>query len=327
MSGSTNTKENINYTYLCVATILLIISYYLLHTLKKEHKEKEKRESSSKNTILVQTSKGEIKMDANIFEIHMNRMKGNIISLSENMSGSKCSVIKKYLETTKQNTKSFIELNHNNKDFCKMDIQYKMVNPQILKERELLRKKMLKETVLETDESKEADKMRYSILELLIDIDIILFLVRASLCKTGKVDLSVMDSFLIELYRINCDNQETQMDGKMIDPPQDTFVDGGDIDNNHTRDINNSRNIDTSQIISDKTSLSQKNKNQHQKNQKHTRRFVDVLSHSNNKGFNSNIITAGSMVKGPNRSIDYNIDPRNPLIDTGSRSSLGETSR
>ena len=139
MSGK-QVVESINYTYLGVSVVLLIVSYYLLYSTKLEtHKEKKKGEIR-KDTVLVQTDKGEIKMDPNIFEMHMNKMKDNIIKLSENLSNSKCGVIKQYLDDTKDNTKSFIELNNGNyKDFCNLDTQYKLVDNHILKEREFLR--------------------------------------------------------------------------------------------------------------------------------------------------------------------------------------------
>ena len=97
--------EFINYSYLGAAIVLLIICYYFLQSTKEKlHKKNLEKDDIQRKSIKVQTNKGEIAMDPNVFEMHMKRMKDNIIELNKNFSAKDCGNIKKYLERTKLNT-------------------------------------------------------------------------------------------------------------------------------------------------------------------------------------------------------------------------------
>jgi hypothetical protein len=225
--------ETINFTYLGLAIVFLIITYYWLEQTKQKITQKEKRVAKNGNTgkhILVKTEKGDIEMDTNVFEHHMSRMKDNIVQLNQKFTDKECSDLKEYLDNAKSNTQSYIDLNKNDKkepnDFCSLDARYGLVDDYMLQERDGLRRKMdlgQSKTIMDNgDDDIDADEIRYSMLELLIDIDIILFLMRSSMCKQGRFDMTSLDQVILELYNSNC-----AAGGKLaqkIDMASDSYV-------------------------------------------------------------------------------------------------------
>ena len=116
-----NSVEPINYYYLGFATVLLLVCYYFLQTTKNQLQQKKiLKDDIQKKSIVVKTKNGDIVMDPNVFEMHMKRMKDNIIELNKNFSESDCVNIKKYLDATQTTTKDYININTNdiNPDFC-----------------------------------------------------------------------------------------------------------------------------------------------------------------------------------------------------------------
>ena len=198
--------ELVNYKYLGIAVIFLMFAIYYLHKTKK-HIHKREMDTSYSSAIKVLTQKGEIYMDPNIFEMHMSRLKNNIIKLHQNFDKSNCSQLKQYLNKAKINTKQYIDLNTKNLNpaFCDISNQNNIFNDYILQERELLKNKMANKTEGDdNDDDYESDKLRYQLLELITDIDLILFLIKLSLCKNGSLDLSCLDQIILELYRTQC---------------------------------------------------------------------------------------------------------------------------
>jgi hypothetical protein len=199
--------ENVNYKYLGMAVVFLIMTYYYLSNTKSDIYLKKINDKSD-DKIYIMTSKGKISMDNNVFEKHMNRMKKNIVDLQHNFSKKNCTELKKYIDDAKNQTKKYIDLNKNNigPDFCNLNNSLKMIDNNILKERELLKNKMdgKYKTELDDGETDDVDEIRYNILELLIDIDIIMFLVRSSVCRKGEIDLTSLDNIMISLYEKKC---------------------------------------------------------------------------------------------------------------------------
>jgi hypothetical protein len=220
--------ENVNYKYFGMAVVFLILTYYYLNNIKSEIYMKKINENSE-DKIYITTNGGKVAMDNNVFENHMNRIKKNITNLQHNFSEKNCTVMKKHIDSAKNQTKRYIDLNKDNidSDFCNLDSKLKMIDDNILKERELLKNKMIgnRKTELDDEETDEVDNIRYSILELLIDIDIIMFLVRSSVCKKGEIDLSALDNIILELYEKNCTNKpiNTNKEGFTDNFTQETF--------------------------------------------------------------------------------------------------------
>ena len=198
--------ELVNYKYLGIAIVFLIITYYYLERTKYHIKRKNVSQSH-KSSIKILTDNGEIYMDPNIFEIHMNRLKDNIIHLHNRIDKSKCSKIKSYLDKSRSSTKQYIKMNNKdmNNSFCDISSHNNICDINMLKERELLKNKLSNKTEMsDNDDNAESDMLRYELLDLTIDIDIILFLVRSSLCKNGSLNLSPLDQVVLELYRTHC---------------------------------------------------------------------------------------------------------------------------
>jgi hypothetical protein len=229
--------ETINYNYLGLSIVFLILTYYWLEHTKKAITRKEEQVTKNGNTgnhIMVTTKKGDIEMDTNVFEHHMRRMKDNIIQLNQKFTDDECSKLKEYLDNAKINTKSYINLNNaktnNSSDFCNLDLRYDLVDNNILQEREILRQKLetgKHKTILDNDDNDDndeidVDEIQYSILELLIDIDIILFLMRSSMCNKGRFDITSLDSVVLELYNSNC-SADVNL-SQTIDMATDSYV-------------------------------------------------------------------------------------------------------
>jgi hypothetical protein len=200
---ATKGLEPINYSYLVVSFIVLILCYYFLRSTQTQLYKKKMNDSvGQRKTIKVTTQKGEIYMDPNIFEMHIKRMKSHITELNKNFSDNECADLKKYLDKTKDNVNSYIKLNTDSidPDFCSPLNKNVLIDDSILNERELLKANL--------DTSDNSHKLKHSILDLLIDMDIILFMIRSSLCKNGNLDLSFIDGLILELYRNNCINNK-----------------------------------------------------------------------------------------------------------------------
>jgi hypothetical protein len=214
-----NSIEYVNYSYLIIATVLLFICYYYLQNTKTAlHAKKLERDDRQRKTVTVKTKKGDVKMDPNIFELHIKRMKDNILELNKNFSGKDCGSIKKQLERTKMTMEKYIKMNTNeiSSDFIRMGSKIQLVDDHILQESEMVKKKLANITESDSDSDILSDEIKYSILEILIDIDIILFLIKSSLCNKGILDLSTIDNLIIKLYRNNClDPEHTNLNQQL----------------------------------------------------------------------------------------------------------------
>jgi hypothetical protein len=203
-------KKSLNYSYLGVTIILLMICYYFLYSTKKGiYHKKLSDDIINRKIITVKTSNGDIMLDPNIFEMHMKRFKDNITELNDKISNETCESLKHIIKDTNKNIKAYIQLNTEDiADFCNED---NLIDESILKERDALKAKILKTARMENNINDE-DKTRLLLLETILDIDIIIFLIKSSLCKKGKLDLSAIDMLILELYRNKCINCNKQPD-------------------------------------------------------------------------------------------------------------------
>lgn len=204
------TIESVDYKYFGIAIVFLILTYYYLINTKTHIYRKKIISNNFDDKFYVMTSKGLMTMDNNILEKYMNKVKTNIKQMQNNFDSTKCGKLKKYLDDAKIQAKKYIELNKNDidKNFCNLDMNVKIINDNMLKEREILKNKINRKTEMDNDDSADdlnnSDNIKYDIMELLNDIDIMLFLVRSSICKKGNMDLSAIDKVVLELYRTNC---------------------------------------------------------------------------------------------------------------------------
>ena len=340
MDSSNPTQTNktidpVNYSYLTVSIIVLIICYYFLQsTQSKLHEKIVIDNDNQKKTIKVQTANGEIYMDPNIFEMHMTRMKNNIIELQKNLSYKDCNELKQYVDNIKKNTNSYIDINTNSSsDFCDIHSRTDLIDDYILQERDILKKK-LESNAETTLDNTSPDNIKHSILELVVDIDIILLLVRSSLCKNGKLDLSSIDNLILELYNKKCINKPNY-----VQKTNDNYELKLEPDTDIERFINNHNNyvevpfkqFDGSQdLINDFDDLPNNNHNfiyNNPHNRRATRKYV---SHSTSDDFGLNVPNTMStfrpLKQNLNTSNELNSSVRQlynrDLIDTTSRTSL-----
>jgi hypothetical protein len=196
--------NNLNYKYLGFAVIFFLITYYFLYITKKSIVQYDiDIKMKDKSSIKVLTSKGEIYMNSNIFEMHMNRVKETIHKLTKNITTKDCNSLKKYLDDANINIKNYITLNTNDTNaLCANNNN--IFNDSVIKERELLKKKLDKTLKRDDIDDDISDNIKYNILNLVIDIDIILFLIKGSVCKKGFIDLTSIDKVILELYRSKC---------------------------------------------------------------------------------------------------------------------------
>ena len=139
--------EPVNYKYFGVSIIFLILTYYyLVNTQNIIHNN-----NNNNKHVIIKTKDGEIGMNPNIFEMHMQRLKNNILYIHKNFNPNKCSIIKKHLANVKIHTKRYIELNKENIDseFCDLKSRFKLIDDNMLKEREMLKNKLSKKIELQ----------------------------------------------------------------------------------------------------------------------------------------------------------------------------------
>ena len=126
-----------------------------------------------------------------------------------------------------------------------------------------------------------------------------------------------MNNFLLELYKTNCSNGDTQLDPDIDLESAETFI-NLDIE----ADMVKRRNIDTSQFIQDKTSIAQM---KYRKNPNKRLKLRDGVSHSRDAEFRHNTTAASAMFSSgvAQDALENDVyrtdmyDPRNPMVDTG----------
>lgn len=190
--------EPLNYKYLGIAIVLLIICYYFLQINGNKLRIKPSAaQNIQQKTITVYTKNGDIVMDPNIFELHLKRTKNTINELNNNLDNFDYENINDRIIRAKKSIGAYIDAQNINTDICSPNNQLSLVDNNMLNERDVLR-----DSIETSDDSETRQKimLRYAIIELMIDIDIILFLVRSSMCKYGKLDLTAFDELIMELY-------------------------------------------------------------------------------------------------------------------------------
>ena len=213
-----NGDNVINFSYLAISVLILFVVYAILKGMKNSfHKNKN---NMSRNTILVETGKDIMRMQPDIFEVHLNRLKNSLTSLNNTFSDYDCDEIKQYLDSSHNDLQKFIKLNKNDmsdSDFCTLDSDDIIIDRYISNERELIQRKLMNKGELlqdsrqnEDDDSKQL-YFKLQLLDIIVDIEIITFLIRNSVCKNGKIDIVNLHKLIEKMYENNCvKNQNAQ---------------------------------------------------------------------------------------------------------------------
>lgn len=192
--------------YFSVSLFALMLACYFLYSTKK-YIYKKVIVNKISDAVTVQTNNGVIRMDPNVFENHIKRVKSNLLELNRQFSPEICEGILEHLQKNKNETAEFIKQNQLDGDFCDIDARYKLVDDSIIKKQTELTAQIDRYST-DSLESLEVLKAKQAVVELLIDLDVILFLVRTTMCPKGKLNLKSLDKMLLALYQANCVDKE-----------------------------------------------------------------------------------------------------------------------
>lgn len=175
---------HIDYCYLFASIIFLVICYlYIKSTMTMPCKKKINR-SSEKNTINVIIKTDVIKLDPNIFEMYLKKIKEDLILLNEFYTNNQDHQFKiDKLTIPRQQLKSYIGINGIDLDL------YKANNMQYYKSAQFESARFESDSKLDNT----GDKLNQCIVDLISDIDILIIMVKLSLCKVGILNLSSFD--------------------------------------------------------------------------------------------------------------------------------------
>jgi len=176
--------DHIDYCYLFASIIFLVICYlYIKSTMTMPYKKKINR-SSEKNTINVIIKTDVIKLDPNIFEMYLKKIKEDLILLNEFYTNNQDHQFKiDKLTIPRQQLKSYIGINGIDLDL------YKANNMQYYKSAQFESARFESDSKLDNT----GDKLNQCIVDLISDIDILIIMVKLSLCKVGILNLSSFD--------------------------------------------------------------------------------------------------------------------------------------
>jgi len=204
---------SIEEKYLIVSIIVLIFSYCLLkftkHNVHLISNIKELENTQYNKTINLKTCKKSIEVDSNLFEMHMSRLKNNIFNISNNMSSIDCRNLKKYIQNSNVSLQKNINtIKKNDREFCSDEFN-RLMDINIINYKKELESKFYMTNKNTTKSDKDsAEDLRDKIIDILIDMEVITFLIRNTSCKRNKVDISYIDKLLAQIYNDKCGSVE-----------------------------------------------------------------------------------------------------------------------
>ena len=203
----------IEQKYLTVSVVILVISYCLLKFTKKNMhlitNIKDLENTQYNKTVNLKTCKDSLEVDSNIFEMHMTRLKNNIINISNNMTSNDCRNLKKYLQKSGVNLKKNIsEIKKNDKDFCSDEFNRLMEINILNYKKELESTFYMSNKRTSISDKDDIEDLKDKIIDILIDMEVVSFLIRNTSCKRNMVDISYVDNLLAQIYKSKCDGVE-----------------------------------------------------------------------------------------------------------------------
>ena len=201
-----------NYKYLIVFVVLISLMYIFLYINKDISKSKsiiniKNNVIGLNDEILVNTLKGPLSMNSIIFEHFLFNIKNKISWLKLHSKLIKNEELEELLKNTR---KHLTELNSDDpndiQDYCDSDNSYE----EIIREKQKIQNHVdkIRKMVIETDDYEE-HMISLLLSQLEIDIDVLLFLIKKSLCKTKRYDFRDLDKsikLLTNLIKNNNDN-------------------------------------------------------------------------------------------------------------------------
>jgi hypothetical protein len=219
-------EKDIIYKCLYATLILLIISWIYLYTIKNiTFKPKDSKLENNK-VVKIKTLDDEINVDFNVFEMYINKIRSRLTALNNKFNENDSILIKKYLKKAKLNTGKFISINNklsisqdqtNDSDLTNDNVKF---DYNTKKEKSLLQFKLSKVQSRDDIDLNEheinQDIISYEILELITDLDTIIFLIKNKLVyATGVLDLSDIER-IFNIVDKNKKKSESFSDNKYL---------------------------------------------------------------------------------------------------------------
>lgn len=207
------------YKYLCVSIILLMISYYFLKFTKNNMfyiSNINEIENNKFNKTVYLKNNNELEVDSNLFEMYMGKLKNNIIKTSSNITNEECRGLKKYLDKSKSILNREIDnIKKYDNNFCTNEFD-RLINLNVVE----YRKKIDKELNIhnsdklknESNNLNKVDELKDKIIDILVDIEIISYLIRNTSCKRNEVDISYINTLLQQIYNTKCNSVDNTVD-------------------------------------------------------------------------------------------------------------------
>jgi hypothetical protein len=267
------TIDPINYYYFGITVVVLLIYYYCM---KSRHqlphwKKITKNTNMSQNqcdTILVTTKNGKFHMDPNKIEIHMKMLKRALVGLHDSDSVNNCHKCDRYLRTIKNITSEYIKDNTTESSGGELESRVLLANDHIVQERELLQKKLLNSAEHELSCDNLSKQRNYTLLNIILDIDTIIFMIKSSLCKRSSLQVDNMTKLVRELHKsIDVDLVDDQSKYYKNIKPIDDIIDLSDTFDytkrgKHNKQLHQNtsfRQLDGDQVMNDTPAVNYEN--------------------------------------------------------------------
>jgi hypothetical protein len=166
---------DINFLYLIISVIILITVYNILCNTQ-EHLHTKK--------ITLETKKNIYSMSSDVCDLYLTNIKKNMQLLYKNFDKSKCPKLKIYIDETHNDLQKFLDGTEIKADDMDL-LRYNIINKSDL----------LKSSDFESEKS---------FVNILLDIEIILYMMRNSMCDNKKLTLISLHNLMKLLYVNSC---------------------------------------------------------------------------------------------------------------------------
>lgn len=141
--------------------------------------------------IIIETKKNTYAVPQDMCEIYLNNMKKNLLLLYKSFNKEKCKDLYLYIKETHNELQKFTnsDLEANDADLLRYDIINKL---DLLKSDDL--------------------KLHKSFINIILDIELILYLIRTSSCSNKRLTLNSMHNLMKSLYMNRCSDTLTYTD-------------------------------------------------------------------------------------------------------------------
>ncbi len=178
---------NVNFLYLITAIIILIFVYILLMNTKKSIHNKK---------ILLETKKKLYEIPYDMSDVYLSNIRKNLPLLYKSADKS-CENLRKFIDSTHKDLENFMgDGPKTDKKIADIDL----MRYDVMTEYEFLKNGL---------ETTSDDSQTKAFINILIDIEIILYLIRNDMCRDKKLVLTSLHNLMEELYTNRCKDGET----------------------------------------------------------------------------------------------------------------------